>query len=111
MTSGITLHVPLDEIESIARPACLACTDFANEYADIAVGGLGSPDGFTTVLLRTIGGKRVYTDAVHRGYVEVRASRDRETERAEKARMLGLVESFTARKRARGERRARELKA
>ncbi len=56
LKSGITMHVPLEEIEEIARPACLACKLFANDFADISVGGLGSPDGFTTVMIRTING-------------------------------------------------------
>jgi len=119
MKSGITMHIPLDEIETIARPACLACVDFANEYADIAVGGLGSPDGCTTTLIRTIGGKRVFTDAVRRGYVEeLREGRrtkneERRTseERAEKARIMGLIETAAEKKRSRGEKRLSQLRA
>jgi len=111
MKSGITMHIPLDEIEAIARPACLACTDFANEYADVSVGGLGSPDGYTTVLVRTGSGKRIFTEAMNRGYLEARPAKSREAENAEKARMLGLVESFAAKKRLRGGRRLAELKA
>jgi coenzyme F420 hydrogenase subunit beta len=111
MKSGITMHIPLDEIESIARPACLACSDFANEYADVSVGGLGSPDGYTTVLIRTIGAKRVYTEAVRRGYLESRTAKSYEAERAEKSRVLGLIQTFAERKLGRGEKRLSQLKA
>lgn len=110
MKSGITLHVPLEEVGTIARPACLACTDFANAYADIAVGGLGSPDGYTTVLIRTTGGNRVYTQALRRGYLEARTGKSRDAEEAEKARILTLIETFAARKRGRGEKRLAELR-
>ena len=115
MKSGITMHIPLDEVETIARPACLACVDFANEYADIAVGGLGSPDGYTTTLIRTIGGKRVFTEAVRRGYIEERRGegrgKGRDAERAERARILGLIEAAAEKKRSRGEKRLSQLKA
>jgi len=112
LKSGVTLHIPLEEIETIARPACLACTDFANEYADISVGGLGSPDGFTTTLLRTIGGKRLFTEAVRRGYLtEKDKGKDKVADRAEKSRILGLVQSAAERKRARGEKRLSQMGA
>jgi coenzyme F420 hydrogenase subunit beta len=115
MKSGITMHIPLDEVETIARPACLACEDFANVYSDIAVGGLGSPDGYTTTLIRTIGGKRVFTDAVRRGYIEERRGegrgKGRDAERAERARILGLIETAADKKRSRGEKRLSQLKA
>jgi len=119
LKSGITLHIPLEEIESIARPACLACTDFANEYADISVGGLGSPDGFTTTLLRTIGSKRVFTEAVRKGYLEERTKdkgqrtkgpEDRVADRAEKSRILELVQSAAETKRTRGEERLCQMR-
>jgi coenzyme F420 hydrogenase subunit beta len=111
LKSGITMHIPLDEVETIARPACLACTDFSNEYADISVGGIGSPDGFTTTLLRTIGGKRVFTEAVRKGYLEPKdKARDKGAERAEKSRLLGLVEAAAEKKRTRGEKRLSQLR-
>ena len=44
LSNGITIHIPLEEVDSVARPACLTCSDFANEYANISVGGLGSSE-------------------------------------------------------------------
>jgi coenzyme F420 hydrogenase subunit beta len=112
LKSGITLHIPLEEVETIARPACLACTDFANEYADVSVGGLGSPDGFTTTLIRTIGGKRVFTEAVRKGYLTERdKGKEKAVDRAEKSRILGLVEAAVEKKRARGEKRLSQMRA
>ncbi len=109
MDSGITLHIPLEEVETISRPACLACKEFANDYADISVGGLGSLDGYTTVLIRSIAGKKVYTGSVNKGYVENRVGRTAEENRAEKSRMLSLIETFVERKRKRGEKRLSEI--
>jgi len=58
------------DMESIARPACLVCPDFSAEYADISFGGLGSPDGYTTVLIRSEKGKWVYRGALASGYIK-----------------------------------------
>ena len=107
MDSGRTLHIPLEEIEEIARPACLACKDFANDYADISVGGLGSPDGYTTVLIRTTQGKRVCAGASYQDYIE---KIDKENLEVEKSRMLSLIEAFTERKIKRAEKRLSKIR-
>ncbi|MGQ9777463.1 MAG: Coenzyme F420 hydrogenase/dehydrogenase, beta subunit C-terminal domain, partial [Thermodesulfobacteriota bacterium] len=41
LKDGRVIHIPFDEIDSIARPACLACPDFSAEYSDISFGGVG----------------------------------------------------------------------
>jgi len=105
MKSGVTIRIPFEEIEDIARPACLVCRDFANAFADLSVGGLGSPDGYTTVVIRTALARSVFSRAVTRGYVEV-AER---SERSEEG-MLSLVESAAAKKRARAARKRSALK-
>lgn len=103
--SGETWHIPFSKVHRIARPGCLTCQDFANEYADLSVGGLGSPDGYTTTLLRTEAGKRAYRGAVQYGFIEERPM-DRV---AERERMLEKVATFAKRKRRRGQKRRREL--
>lgn len=98
MKSGRTIHIPFEEIEDIAKPACLACQEFANDFADISMGGIGSPDGYTTTMIRTTLGKRIFTDAVRRGYIKpVIASK------ADKAKMLSLIKTFVERKWERAE--------
>jgi coenzyme F420 hydrogenase subunit beta len=99
----MTIHVPLDELEEMARPACLACTDFANDYADLSVGGLGSPSGYTTTLVRTREGNRVYGEALSRGYIEeMRAGSWGET-RSRQAAMVDQIIAWARQKRERGE--------
>jgi coenzyme F420 hydrogenase subunit beta len=106
---GSTRRVPLDVVQGLARPACLACTEFASDFADISLGGWGAPDGFSTVMIRTPKGSRVYNGALGQGYIEERAS-ERPTElRSEKTRMLASVVANARRKRERGEARLREL--
>jgi coenzyme F420 hydrogenase subunit beta len=109
LRSGATAHVPFDELEEMARPACLACTDFANEYADLSVGGLGSPAGYTTVLIRTPKGSRIYGEAVRQGYIGELRYGDREEARGKQADIVDQVVDFAQSKRTRGEARRREL--
>ena len=70
LTGGESIHVPFDVIHDFARPACLKCTEFANDFADISAGGLGSPDGYTTVLIRTDAGQKAYQGALRLGYIK-----------------------------------------
>ena len=103
MKSGVSLHIPLREIEEIARPACLACKLFANDYADISVGGLGSSDGYTTVMIRTIKGKEMFADALYHGRIQYASRRSAQEREGEKRRMIALVEDFAELKMRRGE--------
>jgi len=109
LTKGVTIHVPLGEIDEVARPACFACQDFSNEYADISVGGLGSPDGYTTTLIRTKVGASVYNEAIRKGYIQERSFEDAEASRLDKTKMLAKIISFARRKRMRAEKRLSEL--
>jgi coenzyme F420 hydrogenase subunit beta len=70
LKNGDTKHIPLEKVEEFARSACLACSDFANDFADISFGGLGSPEGWTTVLIRTELGEAIYQDAIRHGFIE-----------------------------------------
>jgi len=101
MKSGVTLHIPFEEIEDIARPACLSCRDFANDFADISVGGLGSPEGYTTSMIRTTLAKRIFTEAVNGGYIKTA-----DVSETDKRGMLSLVKTFVQKKRERAERTA-----
>ena len=102
MKSGVTVRIPLKEIEEIARPACLACELFSNDYADISVGGLGSPDGYTTVMVRTVKGKEMMADALYRGVIERKVRKYPEDNEIEKKRTISLVKEFTGLKKSRG---------
>ncbi|MCK5148972.1 Coenzyme F420 hydrogenase/dehydrogenase, beta subunit C-terminal domain [bacterium] len=102
MDTGEVVHIPLEEVESIARPACLACLDFSNDFADISVGGLGSPEGYTTVLVRTITGKKRIADTMYSGAVEHLSGSNIQKLTSEKERILSLVGKFAEKKVRRG---------
>jgi len=61
------LHIPFEDLKDCMRPACNACSDFTNVYADVSFGGLGSSKNFTTVITRTKKGRKLLAEALKRG--------------------------------------------
>ena len=104
MSGGETLHVPFELMDEVARPACFACSDFANEYADISCGGLGSPDGYTTVMVRTSIGERVYNGAKQKRFINEMKFKNKEQSILHHTTLIAKIVSFTRRKQ---DRRAR----
>ena len=64
------IHIPFERLADYMRPACGACSDFTNIYADISFGGLGSPDKVTTVIVRTKKGKDIINKAIKAGVIK-----------------------------------------
>jgi len=95
------IHLPFEAVDEIARPACLACPDFANDYADISVGGLGSPDGYTTTIVRTLLGEKIYNGAKQQNYIEELSFRNKEDFKIHKTEIMAKVVSFIKRKKER----------
>jgi len=93
LKNGKVEHIDLDDLGPIIRPACLSCTDFSNYSADISVGGVGSPEGYTTVLVRTQAAQRLISLAVRQGYLEETSIKDG----------LGKISEMARRKKLRGE--------
>jgi len=88
-------YLDFKDLYDITRPACMACNDFSNIYADISFGGLGSNDGFTTNIIRTKIGEEIYNKALAEKYIiepyELNSS-------IKKSEMLAKVISFHKRK-------------
>lgn len=68
--NGNTLTIPFSDLQEIGRPACYACDDFSNIYADISFGGIGSTEKLTTAIVRTKIGEEVYNNALNKGYIK-----------------------------------------
>jgi len=66
------LRVPLKETDQYVRNSCKHCDDFTAEFADISVGGVGCPTGFSTVIARTKKGLDILKDAEKEDYLELR---------------------------------------
>ena len=101
LTNGRIIHIPFEEIDSIARPACLVCPDFSAEYSDISFGGLGSPERYTTVLIRSERGKMVYRGALTAGYIKERKYSSAEKSRSELIKIQRMIIDFSQRKKER----------
>lgn len=63
LVGGRGVDLPLEDVEFLARPACRFCLDYSAELADISFGGVGAPEGWTTVIIRTEKGRRMYSEA------------------------------------------------
>ena len=72
---GEVLTIPLKKYREFARPACLYCTDYSGEIADIGVGGIGI-DGWTCPGVRTDAGHEALQAAIDDGWLETRPIED-----------------------------------
>jgi len=102
---GKTVHVPFYLVDEFARPACFACSDFSNEFADISCGGLGSPDDHTTVVVRSAVGEKVYNGARNAKAIVELGFETPESRRNHVTEMMAKIVSFSTRKRQRARER------
>lgn len=68
----VVYEAKLSKVKEFVRPCCHGCEDFASEYADISVGNIGTPDGWSTVIVRTQRGEDVLKAAERAGLVEIK---------------------------------------
>jgi coenzyme F420-reducing hydrogenase beta subunit/Na+-translocating ferredoxin:NAD+ oxidoreductase RnfD subunit len=52
--------VKVEELNNAVEPRCFFCPDFTAEYSDISVGSVGSDEGYSTVILRSDIGKKLF---------------------------------------------------
>jgi coenzyme F420 hydrogenase subunit beta len=69
LKDGSKIEIPLKEIRDCARENCHMCTDFTANFADISVGGVEAPDGWSTVIIRTDVGEKIYNAALEGGFI------------------------------------------
>lgn len=100
LKDGKVHHIDLEDLGPIIRPTCLACIDFSNYSADISVGGIGSPDGYTTTLVRNQATQRLINLAISQGYLEETTPRD----------ALEKIKKMAERKKNRGQKTLLERK-
>lgn len=102
LRGGKVKHVDLDTIHELVRPECLQCSDFTNWSADVSVGGLGSEEGYTTVLARSKQAKGFVEQAIKKGYFT-------ESPAFEMNAAVKKIEEMAQRKYDRGLKRIEEL--
>jgi len=93
LRSGEERKVKVSELRGYMRGSCRTCPDLTSEFADISVGGIGSEAGWSTVLLRTEEGAKVFREVVSSGYLEAKPLPEAS---------LKLIQRLSERKRKRG---------
>jgi len=94
---GEEVHkVKLAAVKGLIRPCCHTCGDYTAEFADISVGNVGSPNGWSTVIVRTDIGEEYLKAAEKAGLVEIKPLE-------EGKRGLPLVERLSNMKRTNAE--------
>ncbi len=68
----LVIDEPVEAVAFSAREECNVCIDYSAELADLAIGAIGSPAGWTTVLTRTPRAEEILKGAEEAGYVEVK---------------------------------------
>ncbi|MFW5837568.1 MAG: Coenzyme F420 hydrogenase/dehydrogenase, beta subunit C-terminal domain [Desulfovibrionaceae bacterium] len=107
LLDGRRVEIPLDRVDFLARSACRYCKDYSAELADISFGGLGAPEGWTTVIIRNGKGRKLFAEA--RGSaLEVMAPAKMTPLRAT---ALELIKHYSQAKRARGVENRKEFEA
>ena len=83
---GETFVYDLSELDPYRSSSCKYCTDLTARHAAISFGGVGTPDGWTTVFTRSGRGYEIFHEAVEMGYIE-----SRDLEEKEMTRVLNLA--------------------
>ena len=72
-TRGNVVTLPLKVTHKYEQPGCHVCLDYVSNLGDISTGSVGSPDGWSTVFVRTKQGEAVWNKAVASGMFETKA--------------------------------------
>ncbi|MFX1328108.1 MAG: Coenzyme F420 hydrogenase/dehydrogenase, beta subunit C-terminal domain [Promethearchaeota archaeon] len=77
LESGEIFSYPLKDCDLYGYDFCNYCSDFTAELADISVGSIGSEIGWSSVILRTKKGEKIFNGAIKDGLIEVKSFRDK----------------------------------
>ncbi len=61
---------PVADLNAIAANSCSYCHDLTGMNSDISCGNIGSDEGWTTVIVRSKEGEKVFKEVVKAGFVE-----------------------------------------
>jgi coenzyme F420 hydrogenase subunit beta len=70
VTRDKEISVPLKDVVRCTRDTCKICEDASSQLADISAGSVGSPDGWTTLIIRTEIGEELVMAAACEGVIE-----------------------------------------
>lgn len=66
------LKIPLNKAKKCMRKNCQICMDFTSEQSDVSVGSVGSPEGWSTLIIRTSKGLELIEAAKKDKYIETK---------------------------------------
>lgn len=69
---GNVATAPLQATHKYGQPGCYVCLDYVSNLGDISTGSVGSPDGWSTVFVRTRVGNDIWSKAVDAGLFETK---------------------------------------
>lgn len=72
LTENRVIKIPLDKAKKCMRKNCQICMDFTSEQSDVSVGSVGSPEGWSTVIIRTEKGLELVEAAEKDNYIETK---------------------------------------
>jgi coenzyme F420 hydrogenase subunit beta len=71
LKNGDVFKVPLSKVKICMRKNCQICMDYTSELADLSVGSVGSPKGWSTIIVRSEKGLKVLQSAENKGYIKI----------------------------------------
>lgn len=93
--SELKLDVHRCQLSRYLRKSCRNCYDFTNRLADISLGGVGSPEKWTTVLVRTKRGQKIFENAQKEGYIKAKPLLNEGLKKIKELAQLKLEEGVT----------------
>ncbi len=87
------------ELSGLAARACQYCRDFTCHSSDLSCGGVGSMEGWTTVLVRTEQAERMLEEALEAGVIRTERLTDREIRRIEDLARLKMMRASSVERR------------
>jgi len=69
---GQVVSLPLKVTHKYEQPGCHVCLDYVANLADISTGSVGSPDGWSTVFVRSKKGDDIWAKAIAAGAFETK---------------------------------------
>jgi coenzyme F420 hydrogenase subunit beta len=69
---GKSVALPLKITHKYEQPGCHVCLDYVANLGDISTGSVGSPDGWSTVFIRTKKGEETWNKAIAAGCFETK---------------------------------------
>ncbi|MGY5861872.1 MAG: Coenzyme F420 hydrogenase/dehydrogenase, beta subunit C-terminal domain [Candidatus Thorarchaeota archaeon] len=70
VVSGNEREWSVGDLSPVAAKSCSYCQDLTCKNADISCGNVGSEDGWTTVLIRSIRGENIFQETLAAGLIE-----------------------------------------